>query len=128
MRPPATPTSSWLFPPSPRSRADSNFRTDRRASLHRSLGRALAVSTGLVLLLAVGCSQTSDLDPTGPVAGWPEYAGSKGGGHYSPLRQITKQNVDRLEIAWTYHTGDVATGPGAICWWSTVSGCPFLCA
>jgi len=66
-----------------------------------------------VLLLAVGCSQTSDLDPTGPVAGWPEYGGSKGGGHYSPLRQITKQNIDRLEIAWTYHTGDVATGPGA---------------
>jgi quinoprotein glucose dehydrogenase len=47
------------------------------------------------------------------VAGWPEYGATKGGGHDSTLTQITPDNLDRLQIAWSYHTGDVATGPGA---------------
>ena len=38
--------------------------------------------------------------------GWPVYGGDEGGSHSSPLRQITRENVDQLEIAWEYHTGD----------------------
>jgi len=40
------------------------------------------------------------------VAGWPAYGGDPGGTRYSPLEQITPANVDRLEVAWTFRTGD----------------------
>jgi quinoprotein glucose dehydrogenase len=31
-----------------------------------------------------------------------------GGGRYSALDQINRTNVDRLEVAWTYHSGDLS--------------------
>jgi quinoprotein glucose dehydrogenase len=36
---------------------------------------------------------------------WPAYANDAGGTHYSPLRGITKDNVNKLTVAWTYRTG-----------------------
>jgi quinoprotein glucose dehydrogenase len=36
---------------------------------------------------------------------WPVYGRDAGGARYSPLTQITRQNVARLQVAWTYHTG-----------------------
>src|SRR6187431_352362 len=33
--------------------------------------------------------------------------GSSGGNRHSPLTQITRQNVERLQIAWTYRTGEL---------------------
>lgn len=44
-----------------------------------------------------------------PQAGqdWPAYGGSKLATRYSPLDQITPQNVSRLEKIWTYRTGDM---------------------
>ena len=42
-----------------------------------------------------------------PVAGWPE-TGNVGGNHFSPLTEITPQNVRHLEPVWVYHTGDYA--------------------
>lgn len=48
-----------------------------------------------------------------PAPGWPVYGGSEGGGHFTPLDQITAENVDRLQEAWVYHTGDFSSGaPG----------------
>src|SRR5262245_62089440 len=41
---------------------------------------------------------------------WPHYGNDPGGSKYSPLKQINKQNVDRLKPAWTYHTGDISDG------------------
>jgi quinoprotein glucose dehydrogenase len=40
---------------------------------------------------------------------WPAYGGHLDGARYSPLKQITRANVSRLEVAWTYDTAD---GPG----------------
>ena len=40
---------------------------------------------------------------------WPAYGGGPAGIRYSPLKQITRENVSRLHIAWTYDTHD---GPG----------------
>jgi quinoprotein glucose dehydrogenase len=34
---------------------------------------------------------------------WPSYGYDAAGGRFSPLRQITPANVDRLAVAWTYH-------------------------
>jgi quinoprotein glucose dehydrogenase len=36
---------------------------------------------------------------------WPAYANDAGGTHYSSLRGITKENVNKLTVAWTYRTG-----------------------
>ncbi|MEQ9437530.1 MAG: PQQ-binding-like beta-propeller repeat protein [Cyclobacteriaceae bacterium] len=44
---------------------------------------------------------------------WPVYRGSKESNQYSALDQITIDNVDQLQMAWTYHTGD-ATERSAI--------------
>jgi quinoprotein glucose dehydrogenase len=41
---------------------------------------------------------------------WPHYGGDAGGMRYSPLKQISKSNVARLKVAWTFHTGDVSDG------------------
>jgi quinoprotein glucose dehydrogenase len=45
-----------------------------------------------------------------PDAGWPAYGGAAGGGHYSPLSQITPANVDQLRVAWIFRTGDLGKG------------------
>jgi quinoprotein glucose dehydrogenase len=36
---------------------------------------------------------------------WPTYGRDPGGTRYSPLKLITRDNVSRLKVAWTYHTG-----------------------
>ena len=41
---------------------------------------------------------------------WPYYGGDAGGMKYSPLRQITAANVQKLAVAWTYHTGEMSDG------------------
>ncbi|MCU5775478.1 membrane-bound PQQ-dependent dehydrogenase, glucose/quinate/shikimate family [Erwiniaceae bacterium BAC15a-03b] len=38
---------------------------------------------------------------------WTAYGGTTNGLRFSGLKQITKDNVNNLEVAWTYHTGDV---------------------
>ena len=47
-------------------------------------------------------------DPTPRFAGrdWPIYLGDKASTHYSTLDQIHRNNVRRLQVAWTYETGD----------------------
>ena len=37
--------------------------------------------------------------------GWSAYGHDPGGTRYSPLKQITRDNVSKLKVAWTYHTG-----------------------
>jgi quinoprotein glucose dehydrogenase len=60
------------------------------------------------VLGASGCERPPAVDLDGPTAGWPTYAGEPGGTKYSPLTQINRSNVAHLEVAWTFHTGDVA--------------------
>nr|WP_314256794.1 membrane-bound PQQ-dependent dehydrogenase, glucose/quinate/shikimate family [uncultured Devosia sp.] len=38
---------------------------------------------------------------------WPYFGGDQGGGRYSPLGQITPENVGQLEVAWTAKIGEV---------------------
>ncbi|MEJ7607544.1 MAG: pyrroloquinoline quinone-dependent dehydrogenase [Bryobacteraceae bacterium] len=37
---------------------------------------------------------------------WPDYGGSADSAQYSPLSQVTRANVKKLEVAWRYATGD----------------------
>ncbi len=46
--------------------------------------------------------------PPDTAALWPSYGRDPGGARYSPLTDINRANVQRLRVAWTYHTGDVA--------------------
>lgn len=40
---------------------------------------------------------------------WEAYLGDKGRTHYSALDQVNTQNVQQLQVAWIYHTGDADT-------------------
>ena len=41
---------------------------------------------------------------------WRAWGGDPGGQKYSPLKQISRANVDKLKVAWTYKTGEIADG------------------
>jgi len=47
------------------------------------------------------------VDGAVPDGEWQAYGRTAAGDRYSPLAQITPQNVDNLKVAWTYHTGDI---------------------
>ena len=40
---------------------------------------------------------------------WKNYGGGPDSSHFVDLRQIDKSNVNQLEVAWTYPTGDNRT-------------------
>src|SRR5690606_6191515 len=61
--------------------------------------------------MLAGCKPAGQVDYSGPVAGWEHWGGTAGGLRYSPLTQITPENVERLEVAWTYHI-DTLENPG----------------
>jgi len=73
-----------------------------------------AVWLGAALAAALGCGPPPPLDFDGPVADWPEHGRTKGGTRFAPPSQITPDNVERLEVAWTYHHGDVSDGSGDV--------------
>ena len=50
---------------------------------------------------------TPDLGGNVPEGDWHQYGRTPYGQRYSPLGQITPDNVDTLEVAWQYQTGDV---------------------
>jgi quinoprotein glucose dehydrogenase len=71
---------------------------------------AAAVAAAVYATLS-GCLSGALLPAAGvPPDQWPAYAGAAGA-RYSPLDRITSANVARLEIAWTYRTGE--TGQNA---------------
>ena len=46
-------------------------------------------------------------DPTQSDSDWKYYGRDSNATRYSPLKQINADNVSKLEVAWTYHTGDL---------------------
>jgi quinoprotein glucose dehydrogenase len=79
----------------------------------------LALLVGGALLSAAASSSEAQAPPAAfagemadpalmPVgADWPAYGGTYSARRYSPLGQITPANVDKLERAWVFHTGDL---------------------
>jgi len=56
---------------------------------------------------------------------WPVYGGQKAGDHYSSLRQIDRENVNRLKVAWTFdmhEAGGLQTNP------LVIGGTMFVCS
>lgn len=50
------------------------------------------------------------LEARGPVperTGWASFGGTQAGGQYSSLAKINRDNIARLEVAWTHRSGDL---------------------
>jgi len=73
--------------------------------------RDLLGALGVAAAVAAGCA-SSPLGPAVAPGEWPAYGRDPGGMRHSPLAQITRDNVARLEPAWTYRTGELATYQG----------------
>lgn len=58
-------------------------------------------------LPAAAAAPMPDPSPMQVGADWPAYGGTYAARRYSPLTQINRDNVGRLEKVWTYHTGDL---------------------
>ena len=77
---------------------------DRSKPMRSALMRLIAAA-GIVLIASVSGSSFSKAQTANdPAAEWPSYGGDAGGSRYSPLGQITRENVSRLKVAWTYRT------------------------
>ncbi|GGE53566.1 glucose dehydrogenase [Agaricicola taiwanensis] len=93
-------------------------------------GQGLALTASLLIALLVGAISLFN-DPTRiegelpdaraqlpgdalgvPAGEWHAYGRTAYGQRYSPLEQITPENVSDLEVAWTYRTGDMRGQPG----------------
>jgi quinoprotein glucose dehydrogenase len=61
----------------------------------------------IAVLLALGAPFRLD---AADVAGWPVTEGAPGGGRYSPLADITPENVRDLRVVWSYRHGDFFEG------------------
>ncbi len=70
----------------------------------QGLARLASAIVGVLLLSACGPGAPPPLQDI-PADQWPAYAGADGA-RYSPLDQLTPANVSRLEVAWTYRTGE----------------------
>lgn len=80
---------------------------DSCGPLVRRRALALVFATLWPVLLS-GCGSDSQDDAAaGSSADWPYYGADEGGQRHSPLVEITPENVADLEVAWTYHTGDM---------------------
>jgi quinoprotein glucose dehydrogenase len=55
----------------------------------------------VILVIVVACGNNREAHTM-----WSIYRGDAGSTGYSALDEITPENVNQLEVAWTYHTGD----------------------
>lgn len=54
--------------------------------------------------------QESDIAASDTPSNWQFYGNTPAGTRYVPFEQINKDNVDKLDVAWTYRTGEIAQG------------------
>jgi quinoprotein glucose dehydrogenase len=71
------------------------------------IGGSLAALLALALAWTGGCGGEAAVAPRGAAAGWPTTSGDPGGTRYTPLDEITRDNVRHLAVAWEYRTGDL---------------------
>lgn len=63
----------------------------------------------LVVPLAFSAAVSACAASWGAGRDWPIYHADAAGTQHSPLTQIHRENVSRLEVAWTYRAGDART-------------------
>jgi len=52
------------------------------------------------------------VDPAKAQKDWAHYGNTEGGSRFAALDQINRDTVNKLQVAWTYHTGDIAISDG----------------
>lgn len=72
----------------------------------------IGVLTLSLTIALAGCEEKVEIDFEGPVAGWEHWGGDAGGTRFSPLTQVTPDNVRYLEKAWTYRIGEIEDKDG----------------
>ena len=78
----------------------------------------LAPHISLVLLVGVCACGEQEITRRVPQTGhrqWSVRGGGEGGLRYSALDQVTAENVEQLEVAWTFDTGDSFEGSEMQC-------------
>jgi quinoprotein glucose dehydrogenase len=60
----------------------------------------------LLLLSAAAITPQAASGQSSPSKDWAVNGGETNNTHYSPLRQITRENVGQLQVAWSYDTGE----------------------
>ncbi len=70
-----------------------------------ALGTAFAAMTAVASVPATAADGAKD-----NAADWPKYYRTDKGWRYSPLDQITKENVGKLKVAWIHQPGEIAMG------------------
>src|SRR5689334_23230277 len=68
--------------------------------------KKLLILSSLFLLIVFFACQSDNERPVYGSKEWTEYLGGPERNHYSPLDQINAGNIDKLAVAWEYHTGD----------------------
>ena len=76
--------------------------------MKKKIGRKynLAISSLSIILFLTGCLPGKTDNSVGAGKDWPVYLGDNFSSQYSILTEINKDNVERLELAWEYHTGE----------------------
>jgi quinoprotein glucose dehydrogenase len=60
-----------------------------------------------MLLASLSAGAASAAPESPPAEGWPHYGRDAGGTRHSPLTQIDASNLEQLEIAWQFRTGEL---------------------
>lgn len=71
----------------------------------------IAFWAGALTAFLYGCTGSAPPTVNGDaVSEWPSVGGNASAQRYSELGDIRKNNVSRLRLAWTYHSGDASKG------------------
>lgn len=77
-----------------------------------------SLAVGSLFLFSACQTKSTEIDYTD----WSRYGGPEDGSRYSSLAQITTENVSKLEIVWTYKTGDATASSQIQCQPIVVNG------
>src|SRR5580658_177994 len=81
--------------------------------MRNRLVRSLLIAAIAALCAGLQIASAQSANPAGATKNdWAYYGHDAGGTRYSPLTQINRENVAMLQVAWTFHTGDISDGSG----------------
>lgn len=101
----------WVVRPLSKAQRPAN-----PARFHPFLGTTVIVMIAIVIGMAFYdpypqegaiSNQREAADTEAAGNDWAAYGGTNNGARFSNLKQITADNVSNLDVAWTYHTGDL---------------------
>ena len=67
------------------------------------------ITTAAAVVTSLSFAQTRPHENTKMRRDWPVYGGNSEGNRYSPLSQINRSNVSKLQVAWTFDSNEVGS-------------------